>query len=418
MRTIFSKASLLLLFSTFLTPLISKADNTATCYRLPVSSPINDVHGSLNLFETWCYEKLTNPEGALYIYNSDSEEVKPELAMVIEADGVLTHASLLGGEVTVHKVRVNQFSPFSIPTEEPKNLKPVPDLNAVKNASSAQKVLSFLLSQKAGFEDFALQTGTFSASARILPWRGYWWPYKDKSLYGTTSSPLGKYDRYVQARTGTNPGARAWEDAHHFSTGIWWQGHCNGWAASAVLRREPRAPKTDSRSGVTFLVSDQKGLLAETDYCARVAFFGNRFRGNPGDDPKDINPALFHRVLLYYIGNLGKPVAIDYHADPAVDNHIISGYTMTITKTGTNTYAVTTKLRVHKYDNFRTGTPGIAPTYTRTYSYKLRENSDGSLSGVWTSANPDFLWVPLSLADCGSNNPRVSHDIVAEILNL
>src|SRR5262249_43999970 len=150
-----------------------------------------------------------------------------------------------------------------------------------------------------------------------FPWRGYWWPFKGQSLAG----PLSRYDQFVAARTGSNPGSRAWEASHHYSTGIWWQGHCNGWAASALLRAHPSTAKRDRVSGVVFSVSDQKGILAEKDFCAAVAFFGHRENGLPTDDPYDIHPALFHQTLTYYIGQLHKPVAMDYHADPVIDNH-------------------------------------------------------------------------------------------------
>ncbi len=394
------------------------ADAPATCYRfLLPESPATSASIVKSRPETWCYQQVSQPAMGLYIYNADGEEVRPELSILVEPDGVVTHGSLLAGEVTIHRIRSAQYNPFSVPLEEPLHITSISNFKAVELQNSATENLKFLMSQTPVYEDLAVQEGRSSASSRTKPWRGYWWSYKSGSLAGTSSSPLAKYDRFVAARTGSSPRAASWERTYHKYKGIWWEGHCNGWAASSVLRAQPHAKK-DSRSGVSFSVSDIKGILAETDYCANVAFFGRRYNGRRGDNIKDINPGTFHRTLTYYIGNLGKPVAIDYRRDTAVDNHVISAYTMDVTKTGDNTYSVRTVLTVHKYDGSRSNNPGTAPSYTRTYSYNLRENTDGSLTGTWRSTNPDFLWVPLSPADCGSNNPRISHSRVAELLAL
>src|SRR5690606_15105934 len=246
--------------------------------------------------------------------------------------------------------------------------------------------------------------------------RGYWWPYKGAPLYGSANSPLSKYDRYVQAHTGSNPNSVSWERTNHRYKGVSWEGHCNGWAASAVLRAEPRVSRRDPVSGITFSVGDQKGLLAETDYCAKVAFFGTRY---PKGSRQDIFPDRFHKTLGYYISNLGKPVNLDYNSAGPVDNHVITGYSMNIQSTGTNVYTVTAKLTVHKYDSSSSAAPGMAPTYIRNYKYQLHTDSAGNiLRGTWLTNNPDFLWVPLSPTECSSNNPRINSQMVLNILNL
>jgi len=408
-----------LFFSALIFSPILSAQQTA-CYAFaspdnPESSPL----GTLRT-ETWCYRKLSSPQGAVYAYNADGEEVKPELAFVIEPDGIMTHASLLAGEVTVHKVSAKHFNPFSVPSEEPQAVTAVLNSEIPELSQSAQSVLEFLLNEPAEFVEVDLREGDIeSSAAEVLPWRGFWWPWKSMRLSTGSDSPLAKYDRFVKAKTGTNPGSQAWEKIYHKYRGEWWHGHCNGWAASAVLRKEPRKTVKDPVSGVSFSVSDQKGILAEADYCAKISFFGKRYRGNSGDDIKDIYPKDFHHVVTYYVGTLKKPVAIDYYRSTTVDNHVISGYKMTIKKTGPHTYQVRADLKVHKYDGFRTNVPAIAPTYTRTYRYTLEEDGDGQIiGGNWFSTNPDFLWVPLSPQDCNSNNAKMSHAIVEEILAL
>ena len=79
-------------------------------------------------------------------------------------------------------------------------------------------------------------------------------------------------------RTETCPGAAAWESTNHRYQGTWWEGHCNGWAASSVLRVQPVASKRDPCSGLVFSVSEQKGLLAERDLCI---VGGSWFSDNP-----------------------------------------------------------------------------------------------------------------------------------------
>jgi hypothetical protein len=233
------------------------------------------------------------------------------------------------------------------------------------------------------------------------------------------NSPMGKYDRFVQGQTGTSPASTVWENSHHRSTGLWWEGHCNGWVSSSILREEPRTAKRDPRTGVTFKVSDQKGLLAEKDFCSVDAFFGKRYRGKPGEDILDIYPAQFHRAVTSYI-NMGKPVAIDYHRDPAVDNNVISAYRSSILRTGPNTYEATTILKIHRYDATRNESPGVAQTYQKLYHYTLVVSSAGeAIGGRWISENPDFLWVPLSSGrNCSITNPMIREDWLQRILSL
>lgn len=390
------------------------SDGPSRCYRITLPDSAATEVSPETRQEVWCYQKVTNPPEATYIYNADEGEVRPELSLIVENDGMLVHGSLAGGEITVHRVSSKAFNPFNIPLAEPSDAEALPENYAARLADSARANLTFLLSQPSSLtENFILEEGTVTVEATYQPWRGYWWPYKGLPM----TTPLSKYDRFVTARTGSNPGSRSYEASRHTYKGIWWEGHCNGWAASAILRAEPKSAKTDSRTGITFTVSDIKGLLAERDYCAKAAFFGKRNRG--GGPLNDIVPALFHKTITYYIGTLGKPVAVDYRNDSVVDNHIISGYTMNMERTGTNLYRVTVTARFHKYDGLRSNQPGTAPVYTRTYKYTLRTDASGApIGGSWISTNPDFIWVPLSSGSSCKHNPRVQSNWVDEIRNL
>lgn len=394
------------------------ANATPSCYSFAVADGPEADAAVVERQESWCYQQLNHPQGTLFVFNADTDKVNPELSFTLDADGVMTHTSMKQGRRSVHKVLVKDFNPFSIPYNPPKGVPAhAPQFVSSEMLSSANEALRVLSTSPATLSDLEMDIGIISEDADIKPWRGYWWAYNGRRLSNGTNSPMAKYDRFVQARTGSNPGSQSWENSRHRYHGINWEGHCNGWAASSVLRPEPRASKIDEQSGAIFTVSDQKGLLAETDYCVKIAFFGNRYRGS-NSNRRDINPALFHKTLRYYIGNLKKPIATDYKQLAEVDNHVISGYTMNIKQTGENTYSVKTQIRIHKYDKGTSSVPGMAPMYTRTYSYRLREAADGSLTGTWTSTNPDFLWVPLASEDCNNNNPRIDHARIQEILDL
>lgn len=400
------------------------ADQRPTCYSFTVPNGPEAESTIIEKKEIWCYQQLSYPLGTLFVFNADNEKVIPELSFTLNAEGVMTHTSMKQGVRTTHKVLVKEFNPFTIPYNEPKSLaalsSPHFDNDLLVSANETLRVLSTSNAQLASvdnFETLEMNVGEITESADIMPWRGYWWAYNGRPLSKNSDSPMAKYDSFVKAREGTNPGAQSWENSHHRYHGINWEGHCNGWAASAVLRPEPQFSKIDILSGITFTAADQKGLLAETDYCVMHAFFGSRYR-NTNSNPSDISAALFHKTLRYYIGTLKKPVAVDYQQLEAVDNNIISGYTMKIKKTGTRSYFVTAQVKIHKYDKAPSSEPGDAPVWTKTYSYNLTEALDGSLTGSWVSSNPDFLWVPLASVDCERNNPQINHDRIQEVLDL
>lgn len=388
------------------------------CYQIdrpdtPVMGPPEQAEQK----ETWCYQKLAQPAGSVFIYNVDTGRALVETSLLVEPDGMLTHGSLHAGRTSVRRTHATEFNPFSVPLMEPLHLQRISMLESADMRRSKEEVLRQFLSERAPYISMLVTPGKHQASVNRndLPWRGYWWPYAGEPMH----KPLSKYDKFVQARTGSNPGAKSWEQSYHRDRGVWWHGHCNGWAASAILRAEPQKSKKDPVSGVVFSVSDLKGILAEKDYCAKNSFFGRRYYGRAGDDLKDIYPAQFHQTLTYYIGQIRKPVAIDYYADEVVDNHIISGYSMKIKQTGSNSYSVKAKVKIHKYDGANTNRVGTAPTYTRTYRYTLTTNSSGGLTGgEWVSENPDFLWVPLSSPNCVRSNSKVTNQWVNEILQL
>jgi hypothetical protein len=173
-------------------------------------------------------------------------------------------------------------------------------------------------------DDVVLLEETYEAAVEHVPWSGSWWAFQSgelsKGYFGPECftydedtedftkvtqpdndlSPLLKYDLFVERRTGTNPEAAYLElkgdedkDFHHHVYGArkqdfddrgvsysWW-GHCNGWAAAAVMEREPVSPLV--AEGIRFDVADQKGLLTESYWGVRSDFSGRRYN-KPSDE--------------------------------------------------------------------------------------------------------------------------------------
>ena len=131
------------------------------------------------------------------------------------------------------------------------------------------------------------------ADAARTAWSGWWWPTWERlgpTLTGG-EGPLMKYDRYVALATGERTRAWDWERLTNYFPGNQWAGHCNGWAAAALLEQEPTAAR--SLLGVTFSVADLKGLLSYYHFADAAAWS----HGNGSVDPAD-----FHRVLLNWLG--------------------------------------------------------------------------------------------------------------------
>ncbi len=393
----------------------------AECYRVhSTGTPFGDEIGESDKAITWCYRDVEAPVGARMIYQLDETgRTRPELSLLVEADGTLSHFSLQKGELTRHRLRATDFNPIGAPLQPPQGAERVDDLIALSANESAEEGLKAF--QEWGdvvVQAAQVKAGTVTASApdESLPWRGYWWPYSSARLHNGPNSPLAKYDKFIARRAaGNGAGAQAWEKQHH-SKGLAWSGHCNGWAAASIMEKEPKAPIYDSFSKVTFNISDQKALLSLRHYCPKLVFYGTRNNGRPGDDPRDIPASTFHNVISYFIGELKKPVLVDLMADRPVQNSVISGYTMRTTRTGANTYYVETSARVHLYDESIEEKPAVARSVTKLYSYTLTTDSNGHVvSGNWISANPDFLWVPLAPGECEDRNLTVDQFWIDEI---
>lgn len=136
-----------------------------------------------------------------------------------------------------------------------------------------------------------------SGEAARQPWSGWWWPASDvvggPRLFDP-DGPLARYDRYVEALGRPSPNTVEWERTQLRFAGVAWAGHCNGWAAAALLEPEPTADRTVN--GITFTVADQKGLLTSYHFADSAAW-------SVGSYEIDASPAEVHRSLLSWIGD-------------------------------------------------------------------------------------------------------------------
>jgi hypothetical protein len=148
-------------------------------------------------------------------------------------------------------------------------------------------------------------------SSERMPWSGWWWPATSR-VHGPylfqSNGPLAKYDQFV-AQSGRGEVQTAeWEWEQIAFNDFTWAGHCNGWAAAALLEPEP----TDWRTvaGVTFTVADQKGLL--TAY-----HFADSALWRHGED-EELSPVDFHRRMIKWIGGERKGFVVTYRpsSDP------------------------------------------------------------------------------------------------------
>ena len=247
--------------------------------------------------------------------------------------------------------------------------------------------------------------GSARGEVKPPPWSGEWWSRKKgflvKGWPGHFPSPMERYDRYVLSRTGVNPGAHAWEsnvNNHHYNPNAEeWEGHCNGWAAAAILEPEPREEKI--RNGIVFEVADQKALLSEMCMNTYCMFYGKRYWGKPGDDKNDIYPDQFHQLLLEYLGTGKSAIICDTDPGRMVWNFPMYKFESTWSESWFNKKKLKVKTTCYFVtDNVRPDYVGTM-WFATTFNYNLFVDDEGNIEGgEWAygseGTHPDFVWVP------------------------
>lgn len=255
----------------------------------------------------------------------------------------------------------------------------------------------------------------FAGEAAKTPWSGWWWPFHinlPNHLYDP-QGPMAKYDALAVAQGLGNPGTRAWERQNHYADrpGEEWYGHCNGWAAAAVL--EPEPVRTQTAGGIRFNPEDIKGILSEWHWWdPAVTFIGTRYDG-PGDNIDDVNPVEFHKALISFIGERGRPLIFDISGgtqernNPQIWNYPAYRYQMEYAPQRNNPEKIHVRCRVWLADSSRPNFQGTAPML-KTYYYWLSPDTARPTAGGWERSSaggwdtygdsqhdhPDFLWYP------------------------
>lgn len=401
----------------------------------PDGAPIKSMNEKK---ETWCYKQVDSPKFQTMIFNFDGKKITENLGILVGKNGNFLFLDRLYGKARVVEQIGSSFNPYQIPlslkdAEEIQDAKKFhlllteeqnTDIEKMiyKMTNSEKKIID--LSNKPGidFIDSEIQDEEVYLPADKLPTDGYWWPYREVPMANPENSPTKIYDLYVKTKTGQNPKATEWEQANHSLQNVYWGGHCNGWAASAILdgfydKSLIFNPGAGNQS-IIIEPSKIQGMRTETGFCVKFAFYGKRY-DHAGDDLKDIAPDLFHKTIRYYLKELGKPVALDRIPNETVDTSIFSGYKITVDKEGPNKYFVTASLRTHYYSYAPVNTKKVATTKEIKYTYYLFTDNTGAIirgQWDWNSPNPDFLWVPLEQMKCGRENPNMDSKYIDEMI--
>jgi hypothetical protein len=265
------------------------------------------------------------------------------------------------------------------------------------------------------------------------PWSGDYFASNQTTLFqgpGETQAPLQKYDAWVRAIHDEEGGAAEFERQFlYVPADDSSQGRCDAFAKASIMEPEPTTSvKVD---GYDFTVGDQKALLVEA-YSDAEGFptFGTRDRGDGLEDPNEIYPDQFHRVLQAELIEKGQPFIVDKHLNGEVWNLPIyqADVRVQADRANPNVFHVTTYLGAAWYV---TGDPNYVGTSLKVidpaYTYDLYglPQGDGSLEiywGAWTGRSqrihPDFVVTkpPASAVKLKSLNEKINVDYVEEIL--
>jgi hypothetical protein len=263
-------------------------------------------------------------------------------------------------------------------------------------------------------------------AAEVQPgaWSGWWWPAFNgigPTLFAP-SGPLDRYDQYTLALRGVDPGTRDWERESVFFPDTLWAGHCNGFAAAALLEPEPQQPVT--ALGVTFSVADLKGLLV--DY-----HFGDAAAWSFGDESSEVSPTKFHAMLLDWVAeaNKGFVVTFDMGGGEVWSYPVyrfVSQWAPDAVEDGL--WHVTTTVWMADMavpPNF-TGTQPYPGPAGKTFTYDLHGDPRHPDNGAWTGssfsgrfAHPSRIWYPdahVRNPDPRLVSPGLDRDVLASLL--
>lgn len=217
---------------------------------------------------------------------------------------------------------------------------------------------------------------------------------------------------------------------------FWW-GICHGWAAAAILFKEP--VKDVVYNGVTFTPADMKGYasVAGTDIdLAPGGWVGSRYDGAKNyeldeskNDPalNDVTPRQYHNFMAKFLG-AGKGVVVDRYTGGEVWNQPTDRYETTCSAVATGcaagqqaqlcktAFTWAEDGSVTLVANGNRNAPHAYTTRNLTYTLCIK---DGAIAteGKWNhdpntdknNLHPDFLWAPGSIrSGYGASNPTIA----------
>jgi hypothetical protein len=227
-----------------------------------------------------------------------------------------------------------------------------------------------------------------AASADFIPWSGHWWPFNEGGLatgigYRGHPAPL---EKYLLLTTGNSNGALiSWYRSRYYDpAALDWEGMCPYWARASIMEAYEILPS--SEENLIFRVGDKKGLLT-------LCHDGDVVDGGSGT-----KPVVFHRWLLYYIGDQKTSFTADLDGGPEVWFFPIYRYGMSSSKNGrVESVSVTV---YYASDNVSPDYMGTAEL-RKSYTYNLFLNAAGEITdGEWTGRSvadhPQGMAVPLT----------------------
>jgi hypothetical protein len=241
-----------------------------------------------------------------------------------------------------------------------------------------------------------------------MPWSGRWWPTGNfPPSMAAAGGPLDKFDRYIASLGLPPPGATSWEAINHYKPGCIWCGHCNGWAAAAILEPEPTSPV---RVGmIDFTVGDLKGLLTEAHYTDAYDLIEGARDIVTGIGDDQLKAIVFHRVLLDWVMN-GEPVIMDRTKKAEVRNHPVYRCQMTSRPDSSDprkTHVTATLWFVSaRVSPDYVGTMGFQAAYQYWITGDFQKPSDGDWEGSSQNDHPGLIWRPTYVNYDPRRNPN------------
>jgi len=243
-----------------------------------------------------------------------------------------------------------------------------------------------------------------SGIASVIPWSGWWWPFKTGGL--ATGSDYRKHpaplEKYLLLTTGRSTGlAIDWYMERYYdkNAGDSW-GLCPAYARAAINESYPILPSV--HDNIVFRVGDKKGLLTLCYDDRREVTYAS---GN--------NPVEFHFWLLDYIGKQKKAFAADLSTGDGVWYHPVYAYEMETTHMGqTEDVSVTITYAAHMPDDYM----GTFALY-KPYYYTLDLDAAGNVTGGrWTGTSVTRHPNMMSYVEKASPlNPYLEYEKIREI---